>query len=449
MATREGSAGTARDLHEFRTQVGDRLDAVKAAIGDTLEKSVATLANIRTSTAEAQGATEKVLADQRVAVLQGLADGIKAVNERLAHDLGGLTEQVRVGFDGFAMGNREEQERLRTLVGGKLDEMRTGNEAKLEVIRKTVDEQLQTALEKRVGETFQRVADQLTGMMQAIGQVQAVAGEVGDLKRLFANVKVRGGWGEAQIQQVLNDMLPEGSYATNMQIGDSNEVVEFALRMPHNGSDRTLWLAIDAKFPIEDYDRLLLAAESGDRDGEAEARKALGVRIRNEAKRIEAKYVKPPMTVEYGVMFLPTEGLFAEVARVPGLIEEVRRKYHVWIVGPALLPALLHCIRVGHLTLALERKAGAIGETLGAVKAAWEDLVKALDLSITRVNGLKTQLTRTQTRAKTVGRALKTVAVIEFEAAENLLGLSDEAAVANDPGSVEPGSDDDAVDAAD
>jgi DNA recombination protein RmuC len=352
---------------------------------------------------------------------------MKAVNGRLAQDLGAVSDRLRLGFEAFATGSREEQERLRALVGGKLDEMRTGNESKLELIRKTVDEQLQTALEKRVGETFQRVADQLTSMMQAIGQVQAVAGDVGDLKRLFANVKVRGGWGEAQIQHVLEDMLPPGAYATNMSIGDGGEVVEFALRMPTNEAGRVVWLAIDAKFPTEDYDRLLLAAESGDRDGETEARKSMALRIRTEAKRIETKYVKPPLTVEYGVLFLPTEGLFAEVARIPALIEEVRRKHHVWIVGPALLPALLHCIRVGHLTLALEQKAGAIGETLGAVKAAWEDLVKSLDLSLTRVNGLKTQLTKTKTRANTVGRALRTVAVMEFQQAEVLLGLEEEA----------------------
>lgn len=433
----QGTKAQADALSAFSAELRDSVGGVRTRVEDLAARVASAVEGIQGMLTSKLGDAEVTAVQARADLLRSLADGLKAVNERLVQDLGALTGQVRTGFDTFAGASRDEQERLRGLVGGKLDEMRTGNEAKLEAIRKTVDEQLQTALEKRVAETFQRVADQLTGMMQAIGQVQAVAGEVGDLKRLFSNVKVRGGWGEAQILNVLEDMLPTGAYASNIQIGGGTEVVEFALRMPVNEPDRQVWLAIDAKFPTEDYDRLLLAGESGDRDAETEARKALGQRIRNEAKRIQSKYVKPPMTVEYGVMFLPTEGLFAEVGRIPGLVEEVRRKHSIWIVGPALLPALLHCIRVGHLTLALEAKAGAIGETLGAVKAAWDDLVKALDVSLTRVNGLKTQLTKTQGRAKTVGRALKTVSMMELDCAETLLGLPNESLAANDADSEE------------
>lgn len=313
-------------------------------------------------------------------------------------------------------------------VDGKLEEIRAGNEAKLEQMRRTVDEQLQTALEKRVGESFQRVADQFAQVQQAIGQVQGMAGEIGSIRRLFSNVKARGGWGEAQIRQLLDDVLPPGAYEMNLRLGDGGEMVEFALRMPQRDAETPQFLPIDAKFPTEDYDRLLLAAEAGDRAGEAEARRGLERAIREQGRRI-AKYVRPPATVDHAVMYLPTESLFAEVARTPGLVEAVRRDHAVHIVGPALLPALLQMIRVGHLTLALERKANVIGETLGAVKAEWGLLGGALDRMARKAEELSGSIARTQVRTRAVGRALRGVDVMAFERAEAVLGLAAETAV--------------------
>lgn len=329
----------------------------------------------------------------------------------------------RLGELGDKLG--EEQERLRARVEGKLEEIRAGNEAKLEQMRRTVDEQLQTALEKRVGESFQRVADQFAQVQQAIGQVQSVAGEIGNIRRLFANVKARGGWGEAQLRQVLDDVLPPGAYEANLRLGDAGEVVEFALRMPLRDTDVPVWLPIDAKFPTEDYDRLAVAIEAGDRAGETEARRGLERAIREQARRI-ARYVRPPRTVDHAVMYLPTEGLFAEAARLPGLLETVRREHAVHVVGPALLPALLQMIRLGHLTLALERKAGTIGETLAAVKAEWGLLGGALDQLARKAEDMSSAIQRTQVRSRAVGRALRGVDVMEFQRAEAVLGLAGE-----------------------
>ena len=314
---------------------------------------------------------------------------------------------------------------MRERVSGKLEEIRTGNEAKLEEMRRAVDEQLQSALQKRLDESFQRVTEQFAQVQQAIGQVQSVSGQIGDLKRLFSNVKSRGGWGEAHLQALLDDVLPPGAYECNFRIGqDGGDFVEFALRMPLRGSSDDVWLAIDAKFPTEDYDRLRLASEAGSSDEEAAARRALERRIREEAKRIAAKYIAPPRTVEFAVMYLPSEGLFAEIHRTPGLVETVRRDHHVMIMGPGLLPALLHCIRVGHLTLALEQKAGAIGEILAAVKAEWANLGRALNVMAQRAETLGKGIREAQRRTGIVGKALTTVDAIEVGRAEDVLGLS-------------------------
>lgn len=406
----DGRSVLLRDTREAITQTREAIDKSLQTFGDQQGQR---LQQAEQAVREGNTGTQSALTEFRAEV---------------SARLDAVAERMRTGFDGFGERLREEQEQLREKVNGKLEEIRTGNEAKLEQMRQAVDEQLQSALEKRIGESFQRVAEQFAQVQQAIGQVQSVAGQVGDLKRLFSNVKSRGSWGEAQIQSLLDDVLPAGAYQCNLRIGDdSGETVEFALRMPLKGGEADVWLSIDAKFPTEDYDRLLLAGEAGDRDEEMAARKALERRIRDEARRISGKYIRPPRTVEFAVMYLATEGLFSEVSRMPGLVETLRRQHAVMVVGPGLLPALLHCIRVGHLTLALEKKAGAIGEILGAVKAEWGSLGKSLDTLARRAETLSNGIKDTQRRTRAVGKTLRTIDTIEFARAEQLLGLTPEA----------------------
>ncbi len=339
-----------------------------------------------------------------------------------------MADRLRAGFDQFAQALRGEQEQLRSQVDGKLEAIRAGNEAKLEQMRAAVDEQLQSALEKRVGESFRQVAEQFAQVQQAIGQVQAVALQVGDLKRLFSNVRARGAWGEAQLDAMLEDVLP-GGFDRNVRVREgSAEAVEFALRLPVQ--DGTLWLAVDCKFPTEDYDRLLLAAEAADRDAEQSARRALERRIREEADRIGRKYIVPPRTADFAIMYLPTEGLFAEVSRAPGLVEQVRRRYHVVVLGPSLLPALLHTIRIGQLTLVLERRSGEIAAMLGAVRAEWGKLNAALDGMADRAEKLSRSIDDTRLRTRQVGKKLGGVLAAEAEEADRLLGLEGEGAEA-------------------
>jgi DNA recombination protein RmuC len=423
----DGRAVLVRDTTEAISRARDAIDASLKTFGEQqrerLRNTEQAVREGREAVEAAGARTAKTLSEQREAITAQLSQSAGDIAARLNSELGQLAERVRTGFDGFSQNLRDEQEQLRAKVDARLEEIRTGNEHKLEQMRRAVDEQLQSALQKRLDESFRTVTEQFAQVQQAIGQVRDVTSQIGNLQRLFSNVKARGGWGEAHIQALLDDVLPPGAYETNLRIGEA-QIVEFALRMPVRHADDHVWLAIDAKFPTEDYDRMLLASEAGDREQENAARKALERRIREEAKRIAGRYICPPRTVEYALMYLPSEGLYSEVYRIPGLIETLRRTHRIMVMGPSVLPGLLHCIRVGHLTLALERKAGVIGEILSAVKAEWAGLGKALDAMAKRAESLSKDITGAQRRNRGVGRALATVEALDPARAQQVLGLA-------------------------
>lgn len=376
--------------------------------------------------------TERSLAAAFDRVQEAERERGEAMGRQAAQNLAGLAElrteladRLHAGFAGFSAGLRAEQDALRTRIDVQLDAIRSGNEAKLDQMRAAVDERLQSALEQRVGESFRRVAEQFAQVQQAIGQVQGVAAQVGDLKRLFSNVRARGVWGEAQLDRMLDDILP-GGYERNFRVREgSGEVVEFALRLPAGGGEAPLYLPLDCKFPTEDYDRMLLAAEAADREQEQAARRALERRIRDEAARIASKYIAPPRTADFAILYLPTEGLFAEVNRAPGLVELVRRDHRVMILGPSLLPPLLHTLRIGQLTHILERRTSEIAAMLGAVRTEWGKLNKSLDAMAERAEKLARSIDDTRLRTRQVGKKLGGVLAIEAEEAERLLGLDE------------------------
>jgi DNA recombination protein RmuC len=417
-----------------RRKAADRLDALEQRLrddGEALRRSLTELdQGLRREVAESAargfaGAFDKVQegAREQGVLLQRFNLATQASLTELRNE---IADRLRVGFDRFAEQSRAEQEQLRARVDQKLEAIRTGNEAKLEQMRVAVDEQLQSALEKRVGESFKQVAEQFAQVQQAIGQVQTVAGQVGDLKRLFSNVKARGVWGEAQLDAVLEDVLPHG-FERNFRVREgSGEVVEFALRMPLKDRDEQVYLPVDSKFPTEDYDRLLLAAEAADKEAEQAARRALERRIREEAGRISGKYISPPRTVDFAIMYLPTEGLFSEVNRVPGLVEFARRDHRVMVIGPSLLPALLHTVRIGQLSMVLERRSGDIAAMLSAVKTEWSKLGKALDGMADRAEKLSKSIDDTRVRTRQVGKKLGGVLTIEPGQADRLLGFATE-----------------------
>jgi DNA recombination protein RmuC len=281
-------------------------------------------------------------------------------------------------------------------------------------------------VEKQMNESFNRVIDQFTAVQKAMGDVQAVTAQIGDIKRLFSNVKTRGGWGETQVRAMLDDILPPGEYETNCKVrADSNDAVEFAVRMPMKGADRPL-LPIDAKFPVEDYERLLAASDAGDAEAERAASRMLERRMRDEARKIATKYINPPVTVEFAVLYLPTDALYAEVARIPGLIDEIGRECRVLVMGPSLFPALLRTIHLGFITLALEQKADQIRDLLGATRTEMLKMDEVLERLGKQAGTFSNTIEAARRRTRAVGRKLRGVEEIDAEHAERLLELESE-----------------------
>jgi DNA recombination protein RmuC len=384
-------------LRNFGEQQNSRLAGVDKTVNDGSANVQAVLGAFKIQVGDA-GEAQRLAMD---ATMKGFADRLADLRQSLA----------------------QEQEMLRTMVAERLDRMQAGNEAKLEEMRKAVDEKLQTALEKQLRDSFTNLQEQLASVQQAIGQVQSVAGEVGDLKRLFSNVKSRGGWGEAQLEAMLADIMPAGTFEKNFRVKESStEAVEFALRVPGRG-DEPVWLAIDSKFPTEDYARLVAANEAGNRDDEARARVALERAVRVQARKIADKYIEAPRTLDFAILYLPSDSLFAEIARAPGLIEALRQEHRVMLTGPSLLPAFLHTFRVGYASMQLERQATEIGETLGAVKVEWGKFGDSLTKIQNQAEKLSTGIGETLRRQRAVGRKLRGVTQLDDNRAALVLGL--------------------------
>jgi DNA recombination protein RmuC len=401
-----------------RAAGGERVEAARIAAEQAREATRSEADRVRGTVAD----TERALRDLLATLTTEAAERGGTLQADVARALAGLRDAQ------FA-----EQTRLRDLldrkaeegraqIETKLREMREANEAKLLQIEKAVNERLTAAVEKQMTESFGRVIDQFAAVQKAMGEVQAVTQQVGDLKRLFGNVKTRGGWGETQVKALLDDILPPGSYEQNRKLReDSNDVVEFALVLPARG-ERT-YLAVDAKFPVEDYERLLAAAEIGDAEAERAARTALERRIRTEAQKIASKYIAPPLTVEYAVLYLPTDSLYAEVARIPGLLDTLGRDQRVMVLGPSLLPAMLRTIQLGYVTLALEQKSGEIRTLLGATKGEMEKMAMVLDRLAKQAETFGRTIGQAQVRTRAVTRKLRGVGTLGPADAEAVLEL--------------------------
>ncbi len=392
------------------------------AVAGTRAEAETTRAALRTTGTETA---------ERLATLRGALDtGVEQVRTTLSREQGELRLALADGQAKTAAAIGAQFDGTRTLLEAKLKEMREGNEAKLADIQKTVNEQLNAAVEKQMQTSFARVIDQFTAVQKAMGDVQAVTAQIGDIKRLFSNVKTRGGWGETHVRAMLDDVLPEGSFETNRRIRpDSNDVVEFVVLMPMRGEVRPL-LPIDAKFPVEDYERLLAASEAGDVEAERAARRGLERRIRDEAAKIQTKYIHPPVTVEFAILYLPTDSLYAEVARIPGLVDDLGRVNRVLVMGPSLFPALLRTIQLGFVTLALEQKADEIRHLLGATRTEMVKMDDVLSRLSKQAGTMSNTIDQARTRTRAVTRKLKGLEQVDAVRADALLGLGDETEVA-------------------
>ena len=313
---------------------------------------------------------------------------------------------------------------IATAQNAQAETLRQAVESRLERIHHTVDEKLHATLEQRLSASFQQVSERLELVHKGLGEMQALAVGVGDLKRVLTNVKTRGTWGEVQLEMLLEQVLTPDQYAKNVEtVPGTGARVEFAIKLPgQDDGGLPVWMPIDAKFPKEQYERLAEAAELADADGVAAAGRELERAVRIEAKTISEKYLAPPLTTDFAILFLPTEGLYAEVMRRPGLADELQRVCRVSIAGPSTLSALLNSLQMGFRTLALEKRSSEVWQVLGAVKTEFGKFGDVLAATKTTLERAAKNIEQAETRTRQMSRKLKSVEALPSDAAQLLLG---------------------------
>jgi DNA recombination protein RmuC len=401
-------------IDSFRTQ----LAAMQAAVAAALQSASGTQTAQAQASREAQDMSLKRFSDS-------VGDQLRALSEANERRLG----------------------EVKTAVEQRLTTLQQGNELKLEQMRATVDEKLQATLEARLGESFKQVADRLEQVHRGLGEMQVLAKDVGALNRVLTNVKSRGVFGEVQLAGLLEQVFTPEQYATNVEtVPGSGARVEFAIKLPGRRDDGLpLWLPIDAKFPREDYERLLDAQERADAPAADAAGKAIEQRLRLEAKSIREKYVAAPHTTDFAILFVPTEGLYAEALRRPGLMESLQREHHVMLAGPTTLLATLNSLQMGFRTLALEQRSAEVWEVLGAVKTEFAKFGDVLSKTKKKLDEASSAIDAAQTRSNVMTRKLKAVeGLTETRAQALLLGTEMGADAANSEKEADLGGDESA-----
>ena len=344
-------------------------------------------------------------------------------------DMSGLQQRQLHGFGEqlakLTLSNEQRLEAVRLTVEQRLDALRIDNTAKLEQMRATVDEKLQATLEQRLGASFKIVSDRLEQVHKGLGEMQTLATGVGDLKRVLANVKTRGGWGEVQLASLLAEILTPQQYEANVQTWPGSPGrVEFAIRLPGRELGTPCWLPIDAKFPLDPWQRLQDAFERADSISADAARKTLGSTIRDQAKSIRDLYVKPPFTTDFAILFIPTEGLYAEMMSRPGFADQLQRDYRVMLTGPMNLAALLNSLQMGFRTLAIEQRSSEVWRVLAAVKSEFMKFGDVLAKTKERIDKASEELDRAGVRTRAITRELRSVETLPEDASLQMLGGS-------------------------
>jgi len=354
---------------------------------------------------------------------------IDAFGQQLALLQKTLSDTLTLQLSNLSESNARRMSEVRATLEAQLAQLQQTNIAKLDEMRATVDEKLQTTLHARLGESFKQVAERLEQVHKGLGEMQTLAAGVGDLKHLLTNVKTRGMFGEAQLAALLEQVFVPDQYAAQVATRPgSRNMVDFAIKLPGKADDGTpLWLPIDAKFPNEDYERLLEAQQQADAVAADAAAKALEARIRLEARSIAEKYVEPPHTTDFAILFLPTEGLYAEVLRRPGLMEGLQREHRVTLAGPTTLLAMLSSLQMGFRTLALEKRSSEVWQVLGAVKTEFSKFGDVLAKVKTQTETVLNTLNNAEVRSRAMGRALRQVEALPDAQAQALLPVDKEA----------------------
>ena len=370
--------------------------------------------------AELEEKLRSELSRQQQAFISTVAENSRTSDQRMDMlsarlDIFDQSQDIRIHrivstLDNKLTSNDEKTEQLRTTLASGIEKLQKENSEKLEQMRVTVDEKLHETLNKRLGESFSVVNERLEQVYKGLGEMQTLANGVGDLKRVLTNVKTRGIWGEIQLGNLISQIMTPEQYEENVQIvPGSQERVEFAIRLPGTDTNQPVYLPIDSKFPMEAYERLQTASEAGDAEALAAATQQLQTAIRNEAKRISKKYIAPPYSTDFAVMFLATEGLYAEALRSRGLMEEVQREQRVLIAGPSTLSALLNSLQVGFRTLAIEQRSADVWLLLGSVKAEFGRFADLLEQTQQRLRQAGETIEKAAARTRAINRRLREV----------------------------------------
>ena len=405
-----------RDAADLRA----KLDALATQVGNVERDIRQDLANTR---------AEQGIAATGLRTEVGDAIGrFREMTQQQLTDMAGLQQRQLQGFGEqlgkLTLSNEQRLDAVRVTVEQRLDALRTDNTAKLEQMRATVDEKLQATLDQRLGDSFKLVSERLEQVHRGLGEMQTLATGVGDLKRVLANVKTRGMWGEVQLAALLAEVLTPKQYATNVEtVPGSDKRVEFAIRLPGRGDDATpCWLPIDAKFPLEEWQRLQDALERADLAAADAARKALAERLRVEARTIRDAYVSPPFTTDFAILFVPTEGLYAEMMARPGFAEALQRDYRVTLTGPTNFLALLNSLQMGFRTLAIEQRSSEVWRVLGAVKTEFAKFGDVIAKAKEKIDQASKTLDETGVRSRAITRQLRDVEAAPEGEAQRLLG---------------------------
>lgn len=424
-----------RTERELRSQVQETAQGTRLELSGNLAQFHRTFATQLTSVATLQngqidafsGQLSKlndVNAVQLEAMRHAITVQAKHGRDEQAASLKGFADTLNQTLATLTESNAQRLLEVRATLEQKIRELQADNGARLEEMRRTVDEKLHATLEHRLGESFKLVSDRLEKVHHGLGEMQQLAIGVGDLKRVLTNVKSRGTWGEVQLGMLLEQMLTVDQYGKNVEtIPGTGERVEFAVKLPGQiDGGKPVWMPIDAKFPKEQYERLVDAAERADAEGVATAGRELERSMRGEARTIAEKYLSPPLTTDFAILFLPTEGLYAEIMRRPGLCDDLQRTCRVTIAGPSTLSAILNSLQMGFRTLALEKRSSEVWQVLGAVKTEFGkfgDVLAATRLTLERA---AKNIESAETRSRQMARKLKTVEALPSEVAQAMLG---------------------------
>ena len=414
----ERAAAIAAKLDQDMARMGDEATRNRDALRQTIEAKLDIAATKQT-------AAEKDLREEMTGSFDKLGGAVSEKLGQLGEHQKERLENVAAAVSTLSEKQERSQDALKQTVEGRLDAIRSESATKLEEMRKTVDEKLQSTLETRLGESFNRVVEQLERVHKGIGEMQTLAAGVGDLKRVLSNVRVRGTFGEVQVAMLLEQFLSPEQYIKNAQVKEgSQERVEFAIRMPGREPDGEVLLPVDAKFPQEDHDRLLAAVELGDVEAVAEAAKELENRIRLCAKTIRDKYIATPRTTDFAILYLPTESLYAEVLRRVGLFEQLQREFHVTLTGPTTFTALLNALQMGFRSLAIEKRSSEVWQILGAVRGEFGRYNEVVDRLAKQLSTAAKSVENLGTRTRAMNRKLRNVEQLPEATAEILLGAA-------------------------